>query len=289
MYTIYHIPGKKIGVTRNINKRVTEQQGYAPDEYEVLLTSDDINYISTMEIELQKSYGYKVDRQTYKNLINKRNKMNINATEQTSTFPCPLNKLKGQLMDNLDLSWETSHGTFKITKENIPWIVSNARTSMFDPNRSYVYNKAFANLTYHNTPKTVMFDKKKKKKKNKPNIYDLIRSWASDKGIYKTGDSRTQYVKLMEEAGELAQALLKNDETEVIDAIGDMVVVLTNLAKLRGHDIEACVASAYGVIKDRQGKMINGTFVKDVVGNAAATFTLNHTSNKFNNFSTNTL
>ena len=119
MYTIYHIPGKKIGVTRNINKRVTEQQGYAPDEYEVLLTSDDIDYISTMEIELQKSYGYKVDRQTYKNLINKRNKMNINATEQTSTFPCPLNKLKGQLMDNLDLSWETSHGTFKITKDNI--------------------------------------------------------------------------------------------------------------------------------------------------------------------------
>jgi NTP pyrophosphatase (non-canonical NTP hydrolase) len=215
--------------------------------------------------------------------------MNINATEQTSTFPCPLNKLKGQLMDNLDLSWETSHGTFKITKDNIPWILSNARTSMFDPNRCYVYNKAFANLTYHNTPKTVMLDKKKKKKKKNQNIYDLIRAWATEKGIYKTGDSRTQYVKLMEEAGELAQALLKNDETEVIDAIGDMVVVLTNLAKLRGHDIEACVASAYGVIKDRQGKMINGTFVKDVVGNAAATFTLNHTSNKFNNFSTNTL
>ena len=262
MYTIYHIPGKKIGVTRNINKRVTEQQGYAPDEYEVLLTSDDIDYISTMEIELQKSYGYKVDRQTYKNLINKRNKMNINATEQTSTFPCPLNKLKGQLMDNLDLSWETSHGTFKITKENIPWILSNARTSMFDNNRCYVYNKAFSNLTYHNTPQTIMFDRKKKKKKNKPNVYDLIRTWASDKGIYKSGDSKTQYIKLMEEAGELAEALLKNDETEVIDAIGDMVVVLTNLAKLRGHNIEDCITSSYSVIKDREGEMINGTFVK---------------------------
>ena len=292
MYTIYHIPGKKIGVTRNINKRVTEQQGYAPDEYEVLLTSEDIDYISTMEIELQKSYGYKVDRQTYKNLINKRNKMNINATEQTSTFPCPLNKLKGQLMDNLDLSWETSHGTFKITKDNIPWILSNARTSMFDPNRCYVYNKAFSNLTYHNTPNTVMFDRKKKKKKKKDtqNLYDLIRAWATEKGIYKTGDSRTQYVKLMEEAGELAQALLKNDETEVIDAIGDMVVVLTNLAKLRGHNIEDCIASAYSVIKDRQGKMINGTFVKDVVGNAAATFTLNHSSNRSQGYlATNTL
>ena len=67
MYTIYHIPGKKIGVTRNINNRVTEQQGYTPDEYEVLLTSDDIDYISDMEIELQKSYGYKVDRQKYNN------------------------------------------------------------------------------------------------------------------------------------------------------------------------------------------------------------------------------
>ena len=276
MYTIYHIPGKKIGVTRNINKRVTEQQGYAPDEYEVLHSSDDIDEISAMEIELQKSYGYKVDRQSYRNLIIKTKSMNINATEQTSTFPCPLNKLKGQLMDNLDLSWETSHGTFKITKDNIPWILSNARTSMFDPNRCYVYNKAFANLTYHNTPKTVMFEKKKKKSKkskkikpfyaeNEENVYNLIRTWATEKGIYKTGDSRTQYVKLMEEAGELAQALLKNDETEVIDAIGDMVVVLTNLAKLRGHNIEDCVTSAYSVIKDRQGKMINGTFVKNTM------------------------
>tara|TARA_B110000263_G_C15162022_1_gene442821 strand:- start:119 stop:844 length:726 start_codon:yes stop_codon:yes gene_type:complete len=241
-----------------------------------------------MEIELQKSYGYKVDRQTYKNLINKRNKMNINATEQTSTFPCPLNKLKGQLMDNLDLSWETSHGTFKITKDNIPWILSNARTSMFDPNRCYVYNKAFSNLTYHNTPNTVMFDRKKKKKKKKDtqNLYDLIRAWATEKGIYKTGDSRTQYVKLMEEAGELAQALLKNDETEVIDAIGDMVVVLTNLAKLRGHNIEDCIASAYSVIKDRQGKMINGTFVK----NDGVTETTNITSNRSQGYlATNTL
>ena len=58
MYYIYHIPGKKIGVTRNLNKRVTEQQGYASDEYEVLLSSTDINLISNMEIELQKSYGY---------------------------------------------------------------------------------------------------------------------------------------------------------------------------------------------------------------------------------------
>jgi NTP pyrophosphatase (non-canonical NTP hydrolase) len=253
MYTIYHIPGKKIGVTRNINNRVTEQQGYAPDEYEVLLTSDDINYISDMEIELQKSYGYKVDRQKYNNLI-KSNDMNINATEQTSTFPCPMNKLKGRLMDNIDATWETDFGSFKITNKTIPWIIKNARVSMFNPQRTYVYNKAFA--------KEFIESRTDEKQEPEVGIYDLIRIWADEKGIYNKGDSKTQYIKLIEEAGELAQAILKNDESEVIDAIGDMVVVLTNLAALRGHKIETCVSSAYNVIKSRQGRMINGTFVK---------------------------
>ena len=273
MYTIYHIPGKKIGVTRNLNSRVTEQQGYAPDEYEVLLTSEDINYISDMEIELQKSYGYRVDRQLYKDLhCNKFNQMNVNVTKQTVTFPVPLNKLKGYLMDNIGIQWSTPDDNYvNLTLNLIPWIVQNATTSMYNNNRCYVYNKAlekFMDSEFESAAKELLTPSqtglsKKKKKKNKPNIYDLIRTWATEKGIYKTGDSRTQYVKLMEEAGELAQALLKNDETEVIDAIGDMVVVLTNLAKLRGYDIEDCVASAYSVIKDRQGKMINGTFVKN--------------------------
>jgi len=255
-YNIYHIPGKKIGVTRNLNKRVTEQQGYASDEYEVLLTSDDINLISNMEIELQKSYGYKVDRQTYKNLIN-RNKMKINATEQTSTFPYPLNKLKGNLMDSLGSKWITEHGEFKLTAQSVRWIIDNAKTSMFNSARSYVYNKAFAEAFGGK------YDLKDKSDPN--NIYDDIRTWAEDRGIYKTGDSKTQYVKLMEEAGELAQALLKKDRPEIVDAIGDMVVVLTNLAKLEGFNIEYCVKSAYDVIKSRQGKMINGTFVKQTL------------------------
>jgi hypothetical protein len=69
MYYIYHIPGKKIGVTANLNKRVTKQQGYKFGEYEVLEASDDISYISNREIELQKLYEYKVDPQTYESLI----------------------------------------------------------------------------------------------------------------------------------------------------------------------------------------------------------------------------
>ena len=60
-YYLYHIPGKKIGVTCDLNNRVTMQQGYTPEEYEVLDESTDIDYISSKEIELQKQYGYKVD------------------------------------------------------------------------------------------------------------------------------------------------------------------------------------------------------------------------------------
>jgi len=251
MYTIYHIPGKKIGVTRNINKRVTEQQGYAPDEYEVLLTSDDINYVSDMEIELQKSYGYKVDRQSYKNLINKNNKMKINATEQTSTFPFPLNKLKGNLMDKVGVKWSTEHGEFELTADSIKWIIANAKTSMYNDNRCFIYNKAFSSIFNESY--------------NKNDRFELIRQWAHTRGIYDKGDSRTQYVKLMEESGELAKALLNKDKPEIIDAIGDMVVVLTNLAALEKVTIEDCIDSAYKEISNRKGKMINGTFVKQTL------------------------
>ena len=251
MYYLYHIPGKKIGVTRDLNTRVTLIQGYKPSEYEVLDQSDDIDYISDKEIELQKSYGYKIDRKKYKNVVNK---MKINVTEQTSTFACPLNKLKGHLMDNIGITWETSHGTFQLDQQSIQWIMKNAKMSMYNDQRSYIYNKAFAEYLKPDLfePKFMPVD-----------IFNKIRSWAETRGLYKSGNPKIQYVKLQEEAGELAKALLKDDQPEVIDAIGDMVVVLTNLAHQRGVYIEECIQTAYEVINKRTGKMINGTFVKD--------------------------
>ena len=256
MYYLYHIPGKKIGVTRNLRTRVTLMQGYKEGEYEVLEQSDDIDYISDREIELQKSYGYKRDRTLYKNLF--KLNMKVNPTEQTSTFPVPVNKLKGNLLDNLGMEWKTPDYSFKLEKEHITWIMANARTSMFNDNRSYIYNKAFYEAFFnqdHNPSKQV----------NLTNHFPLIRDWAEERGIYDKGNSHTQYVKLMEEAGELAEALLKNDRYEIKDAIGDMVVVLTNLAALEGMQIENCIESAYKEIANRKGKMENGTFVKQTL------------------------
>ena len=262
MYYLYHIPGKKIGVTCNLNKRVTLTQGYGPDEYEVLDQSDDIDYISEKEIELQKSYGYKVDRKKYNELV-KLNKMNINVTEQTTTFPYPVKKLKGNLMDNIGMEWETEHGLFVLNLDSIRWIMQNVKTSMYNNNRCYVYNKAFAE--WFKTPELWGDDVPDAFGEviEIASIFDKIRAWAKVRGLYDKGNTYVQYVKLQEEAGELAKALLKSDHDEVNDAIGDMVVVLTNLAHLHGTEIEYCIEDAYNVISKRTGKMINGTFVKD--------------------------
>ena len=279
IYFIYHIPGKKIGVTRNLNSRVTQQQGYSPDEYEVLDQSTDIDYISSREIELQKSYGYRVDHKPYKQLF----KMKINATEQTSTFPVPLNKLKGRLMDELGRSWETIHGTFELTRDTVKWIVDNAKTSMYNDNRTYIYNKAFSKefldkvsgkaKEEYNEYISMLAARAKlptngktvhsKTEFHTENRFDLIRQWASDRNLYDKGDTKTQFCKLMEEAGELGRAVLKDDHEQFVDAIGDMVVVLTNLAELGGTSIEQCIDAAYAEIKNRKGKMVNGTFVKN--------------------------
>lgn len=95
------------------------------------------------------------------------------------------------------------------------------------------------------------------------NEFEPIRQWATEKGIYEKGDPKTQLIKLMEEMGELSVSVLKQKDEEFKDAIGDCVVVLTNLAKLKGFDIEECINAAYEVIAKRTGKMVNGTFVKD--------------------------
>jgi len=262
-YVIYHIPGKKIGVTNNVKYRVEEQQGYNEGEYEILIMSDDIDYVSHKELELQREYGYRVDEKLYKQL--KCNQMNINVTEQTTTFPCPVNKLKGQLMDNIGMKWETEHGECLITNNSVEWIMKNVVTSKYNDKRCYVYNKAFARYFDNNDAHTrtggIMSDHRDTCKTMCR--FDKIRLWAEDRGLYHKGDPKTQALKLVEEVGETCKAILKKDEPEIIDGIGDCVVVLTNLAHLCNTSIEECIDAAYEEIKNRTGKMSNGTFKKD--------------------------
>ena len=223
--------------------------------------------------------------------------MKINATEMTSTFPYPLNKLKGNLMDNMGKTWQTVFGKFELDRETVDWIVDNAQTSMYDAKRSYIYNKAFfekfvnknlkqakvnakeaadkalehieamkAELISHSRAigsNETYQDLENKKSTTVFSRFQDIRDWAEERGLYDKGDTKTQFCKLMEEAGELGRAVLKDNQTEFVDAIGDMVVVLTNMAMLGGTSIETCIDAAYDEIKNRKGKMVNGTFVKN--------------------------
>ena len=276
-YYIYHVPGKKIGVTRDLKHRVEKQQGYEPDEYEVLMESDDILKISKYELMLQEVHGYRVDEIPYNELKFNNKEMNINVTEQTTTFPCPINKLKGRLMDNRGMTWHTDHGTFTINEYSIDWIMKNVVTSKYNTERCYVYNKAFNryydNHQTHDRLGGNLEDPHMRTRtgalsptgiqERKTSQFDLIRNWAETRGLYNNGDPKTQTLKLMEEAGEICRAVLKKDESEIIDGIGDCVVVLTNLAHLCDTSIEECIDAAYNEIKDRKGKMANGTYVKD--------------------------
>ena len=186
------------------------------------------------------------------------------------------------------MTWDTDHGVFFINEYSIKWIMANVKTSMFNKQRSYIYNKAFArfydNHQTHDYPSnghvtrtgglapTGMQERNCgncdcttdcEKSFNTPSQFDLIREWADERGLYENGDSKTQALKLVEEVGETCRAILKEDREEVIDGIGDCVVVLTNLAELVGVPIEICIAAAYEEIKNRKGKMVNGTYKKD--------------------------
>jgi len=274
MYYLYHVPGVKIGVTTNL---------------EVIMSTTDIDLISEKERQLQKAYGYKVDMKLYSKL--KCNQMKINVTEMTTTFPCPVNKLKGRLIDNKGMSWDTSFGKVVLTTKSIEWIMQNVKRSQFTNERCYVYNRAFARWFDNNNAYENMFDNAKQMNEveqringtltgglaptgvrqqkycddtcSEVSMFELIRTWADKRGLYDKGDPKTQALKLVEEVGETCRAILKGNDMEAIDGIGDCVVVLTNLAELLGEPIEACIEQAYFEIKDRTGKMENGTFKKD--------------------------
>ena len=95
-------------------------------------------------------------------------------------------------------------------------------------------------------------------------LIDNITQWADDKGILVPNNAPQQTMKTMEELGETAGAILKNKEkSEIIDGIGDTLVTVIILAKQLGLNPTECLESAWNEIKDRKGKTVDGTFIKE--------------------------
>ena len=93
-------------------------------------------------------------------------------------------------------------------------------------------------------------------------VNDKIIEWANQRNLLP-GDPNKQFVKLIEEIGELANGMSKNNHAEIIDAIGDIQVVLIILSHQLGVRYSEALEEAYNVIKSRTGKTIDGVFIKD--------------------------
>lgn len=90
-----------------------------------------------------------------------------------------------------------------------------------------------------------------------------VEQWAHDRNIINGSTPTAQMLKLVEEMGELAGSIAKNNRSLQADSIGDCLVVLIIIAEQLKLDIDMCLAIAYTDIKDRKGRMIDGVFVKE--------------------------
>lgn len=91
----------------------------------------------------------------------------------------------------------------------------------------------------------------------------LVIEWARERNLLKKENSHAQLLKTFEEMGEVARAVLKSDEVGLIDGIGDVLVTLIILAEINDLNLEMCLSHAYHEIKNRKGKTVNGSFIKD--------------------------
>ena len=90
-----------------------------------------------------------------------------------------------------------------------------------------------------------------------------VLAWAFDRELLDPSGVLGQLAKLLEEAGELARGILKDDRDLIVDSLGDVLVVLTILSEQLELDLTGCLDVAYECIKDRKGKTVEGVFLKD--------------------------
>ena len=256
-YKIYHIKGKKVGCTTDLQKRVEFEQGCTREDYDVLFETDDIEEASRAELQLQKDMGYKVDETPYDKLFMKKFKT---FEGNTIGFPFEKEEILISLGESVVLS--TLQGDYTASKSDLESLYANGhfRKSKF-PNgklKTYVYCRIIDN--YFNKPKTQSNGSISIGRVD--GLLDNIYQWADNRGILK-GKLETQTLKLGEEFGELQKAVLKSNSHEIKDAIGDIIVVLVSIAYFNGHDIGDALELAYDTISKRTGYTNDkGDFIK---------------------------
>lgn len=94
-------------------------------------------------------------------------------------------------------------------------------------------------------------------------LQDAIIQWGYVRNIISPKNTTKQFMKVTEELGELAEGINKDNQGQIKDSLGDILVTLIILSKDLDVDLLDCLRGAYDVIKDRTGKTVNGVFVKE--------------------------
>jgi NTP pyrophosphatase (non-canonical NTP hydrolase) len=91
---------------------------------------------------------------------------------------------------------------------------------------------------------------------------DIVR-WAEARKIVPNSTPETQLLKAVSEIGELADATIKGNREDIVDAVGDTMVCLIIYCALQNLNLVDCMEVAYDAIKNRKGTLReNGVFVK---------------------------
>jgi hypothetical protein len=123
---------------------------------------------------------------------------------------------------------------------------------------------AIATIDYFKDEGMISFEEEIIEEDSMNKLVELVEQWHVDRNLILDSTDKDQVCKLIQEVGELSDNVCK--ERDIADDIGDIIVVLINLAYRNGLSLEHCLEVAYHDIKDRKGKMVDGVFVKESDG-----------------------
>lgn len=99
--------------------------------------------------------------------------------------------------------------------------------------------------------------------KDLTDVSDALYDWAKDRNLLKPENISKQFMKMVEEVGEVSECITKNRPEDLPKELGDVFVTLVILSYQNGLDLNECAIRAFEKIKNRKGKTVNGTFVKE--------------------------
>lgn len=93
-------------------------------------------------------------------------------------------------------------------------------------------------------------------------LIKVVQLWTEEKGLLDA-DPKAQLLKILEELGEVTQAHTRNQKAQLRMELGDLLVTVIVFAEQVGISPEEALKVAYDKIKNRRGKLVGDTWVKE--------------------------